>query len=131
LIAAPERLNQQEPSRMGGDRGALVSFDSHGCPQFAAKFFIMFDVQLATHGLAFGFATFGIEQNPLPPSGSTWHRVLYCVAGGVFLDQSSSRHRFGEHFCVGFPAHKRKRALDASTGCPSGVASAMAALEPG
>ena len=53
---------------MGGDRGALVSFDSHGCPQFAAKFFIMFDVQLATHGLAFGFATFGIEQNPFPSS---------------------------------------------------------------
>ena len=28
----------------------------------------MLDVPLAAHGLAAGFAAFGIEQNPLPPS---------------------------------------------------------------
>jgi hypothetical protein len=28
----------------------------------------MLDVPLATHGFAAGFATFGIEQNPFPPS---------------------------------------------------------------
>ena len=38
----------------------------------------------------------------------TWRRLLHCAAEGVCPGQSSSRHKFGDHLCVGFPAHKRK-----------------------
>jgi len=41
---------------------------SDGCPQGGAKLPVMLDVPLATHGIATGFATFRIEQNPFPPA---------------------------------------------------------------
>ena len=86
------------------------SSGSNGCAQRGAKLSVMLDVPLATHGFTAGFGAFGIKQYPFPPSSSTWRRHLHCVVGGVFRGRSSSQHMYGDHFCVGFPAHKRKRA---------------------
>ena len=47
----------------------LASSGSNGCAQRGAELSVMLDVPLATYGSAAGFATFGIEQNPFPPSG--------------------------------------------------------------
>ena len=41
---------------------------SNGFAQRGAKRFVTLDVPLATHGFAAGFATFGIEQNPISTS---------------------------------------------------------------
>ena len=46
----------------------LASSGSNDCAQRGAKFSVMLDVPLATHGFAAGFAAFGIEQYPSPPS---------------------------------------------------------------
>lgn len=47
---------------------ALASLSSNGCAQRGAKFSVMLDMPLATHGFIAGFAAFGVEQNPLPPA---------------------------------------------------------------
>ena len=46
----------------------LASAGSNGCAQHGAKLSVMLYVPLATHGFTAGFAAFGIEQNPFPPS---------------------------------------------------------------
>jgi hypothetical protein len=46
----------------------LASSGSNGCAQHGAKLSVTLYVPLATHGFTAGFAAFGIEQNPFPPS---------------------------------------------------------------
>jgi hypothetical protein len=47
---------------------ALSASGSNDCAQHGSKFSVTLDVPLATHSFAAGFAIFGIEQNPFPPS---------------------------------------------------------------
>jgi hypothetical protein len=46
----------------------LASSGLNGCAQHGAKLSVMLYVPLATHSFTAGFAAFGIEQNPFPPS---------------------------------------------------------------
>ena len=45
-----------------------ASSGSNGCAQHGAKLSVTLYVPFATHGFTAGFAAFGIEQNPFPPS---------------------------------------------------------------
>jgi hypothetical protein len=68
----------------------------------------MLDVPVATHGFAAGIATFGIQQNPFPPSSR-----LGAASRIVFLEASFQVGRptdwFGNPSFVGFPARRPKR----------------------
>jgi hypothetical protein len=63
----------------------------------------MLDVPLATHGFAAGFATFGIEQNPFPPSSR-----LGADSRIVLLEASFQVSRPADIGSASFPARKRK-----------------------
>jgi hypothetical protein len=55
----------------------------NGLTQHGAKFSVVLDMPLSTHGLAAAFARFGMEQNPFPPS-----RRLSAASRVVLLESS-------------------------------------------
>ena len=55
-----------------------------------------------------GFCSVRNRAESISALALTWRQPLHCAAEGVCPGQSSSRHKFGDHLCVGFPARKRR-----------------------